>query len=76
MYGPGWFLANTDIQFGTTNNKQTIHMVCLPTTTIVNYNPTPPRHHPLPTAIKAHLYSPWKGAWEEIMNILLLVLTN
>ena len=51
MYGPGRFLANTDVQFGTTKNKQTIHMVCLPTTTtIVDYNPMPPHHHPLPTA--------------------------
>ena len=57
MYGPGQFSANTDVRFSTTNNKQTIHMVCLPTTTtIVNYNPTPPRHHLLPTATKAHMY--------------------
>ena len=57
MYGPGQFSANTDVQFGTTNNKQTIHTVCLPTTTtIVDYNPTPPRHHPLPTAPNAHMY--------------------
>ena len=57
MYGPGQFSANTDIRFGTTNNKQTVHMVCLPTTTtIVNHNPMLPRHHPLPTATNAHMY--------------------
>ena len=57
MYGPGRFSANTDVQFGTTNNKQTVHTACLPTTTtIVDHNPTPPRHHPLPTATNAHVY--------------------
>ena len=57
MYGPGRFSANTDVRFGTTNNKQTIHTVCLPTTTtIVDHNPTPPHHHPLPTATNAHVY--------------------
>ena len=57
MYGPGRFSANTDVRFGTTNNKQTIHIDCLPTTTtIVDHNPTPPRHHPLPTATNALAY--------------------
>ena len=57
MYGPGRFSANTDVRFGTTNNKQTTHTACLPTTTtIVDYNPTPPRHLPLPTAPNAHVY--------------------
>ena len=32
-------------------------MVCLPTTTtIIDHNPTPPHHHPLPTATNAHVY--------------------